>query len=102
VWENALNGSGGGVQKGWDAIQPGETCFVGGGQYAGATLPIGSGGTAGKYKKLVGKTGDDPRFTSARATWDGTGSGMDSQRYGKARGYHSGSTARVVRARPQK
>ncbi len=67
-WENALDASSGGLQKGWDAIAPGETCFVGGGQYAGVTLSVSSGGTAGRYKKLVGvnRGGLRPRFVG---TW---------------------------------
>jgi hypothetical protein len=63
-WENALDASASGLQKGWDAVQPGETLFVGGGEYAGVTLSVSSGGAEGKYKKLVGVTrgGERPRF----------------------------------------
>ncbi|MES2463476.1 MAG: hypothetical protein V4671_23125 [Armatimonadota bacterium] len=67
-WENALDASAGGLQKGWDAIAPGETCFVGGGEYKGVTLSVGGGGTEARYKKLVGvnRGGERPRLVG---TW---------------------------------
>jgi hypothetical protein len=63
-WANALDASSGGLQKGWDALAPGDTCFVGGGEYVGVTLSLNRGGAEGKYKKLVGVTreGQRPRF----------------------------------------
>jgi hypothetical protein len=66
-WENALAASAGGLQKGWDALTPGDTCFVGGGQYADVTLSLSSGGAKGKYKKLTGvnRAGQRPVFTGS-------------------------------------
>lgn len=66
-WENARNAAAGGLQKGWDALAPGETCFVGGGRYPGVTLVLGSGGVPGKYKRLLGvnRAGQRPQFIGA-------------------------------------
>jgi hypothetical protein len=66
-WANALDASAGGLQKGWDAISPGDTCFVGGGNYKGVTLILRNGGTEGRYKKLAGveRNGQRPVFVGS-------------------------------------
>lgn len=53
-WQNALDASTGGLQKGWDTLAAGETCWVGSGEYAGVSLQIKAGGSEGQYKKLIG------------------------------------------------
>src|SRR5215212_3225898 len=50
-WQNALDGSAG-LQAGWDALQPGQTLWVGSGAYPNAKLNISKGGEAGKLKTL--------------------------------------------------
>lgn len=53
-WQNALDGTAG-LQAGWDALQPGQTLWVGSGAYGEAKLTIRKGGEAGKLKTLAGK-----------------------------------------------
>jgi hypothetical protein len=68
-------------------------CIVSGSRTRNGTpSTVEPGGTLTLTQTAVwgeGKSGDDPRFASGRSGWDGTGPGMDSRRYGKARGYHS-------------
>ena len=63
-WANALDGSAG-LQAGWDKLQPGQTLWVGSGDYPNAKLKISAGGEAGQLKTLAGKdTGKGaPNFT---------------------------------------
>jgi hypothetical protein len=52
-WANAFDAAG--FQAGWDALQPGQTLWVGSGEYSNAQLKIKSGGEAGKLKTIAGK-----------------------------------------------
>jgi hypothetical protein len=65
-WQNALDGNTK-LQAGWDALQPGQTLWVGSGTYANAKLNISKGGEAGKLKTLAGKDtgGGAPVFTGS-------------------------------------
>jgi hypothetical protein len=54
-WANAMDASAGGLQPGWDALQPGQTLWVGSGEYSNVQLKIQAGGEAGKLKTLAGK-----------------------------------------------
>lgn len=53
-WGNALDASQNGLQRGWDALKPDETLWIGSGQYVNVTLHIKSGSEAGRFKKLIG------------------------------------------------
>jgi hypothetical protein len=65
-WQNALDGRAG-LQAGWDALEPGQTLWVGSGFYGEGKLNINKGGEAGKLKTLAGKdTGEGiPVFTGS-------------------------------------
>ena len=77
-WANAFDGSAG-LQGGWDALQPGQTLWVGSGAYPNARLSISKGGEAGKLKTLAGKDtgGGQPVFTSDFKKSDPAKSGAD-------------------------
>ena len=64
-WQNAL-GAADGIQAGWDKLAPGQTLWLGSGDYGAAKLTIRSGGEAGRLKTLAGRDtgGGAPVFTS--------------------------------------
>lgn len=54
-WENARSGADGNFQAAWDALNPGDTLYIGSGTYKNAKIVSSQSGEEGKPLRLVGE-----------------------------------------------